>query len=168
MPDATEIAALADVKTYLAITGSTKDAILTLIKSAVEDWVATYCARTFIIGSDRTEYYDGDVGSSLRLRNRPIVSITSIHADPARLFAGGSEIPSSDFILDEPNKANGIVELYSYRFLEGRKGIKAIYKSGYSTMPSDLSHAVRLIVCQQFRMLCCLIKCAFQYVRRIK
>lgn len=152
MPDASELVSLANLKVFLAITGSGKDTILQAIKDAVEPWVKRYCDRDFLVTS-YVEYYDGNDAGRLRLRQRPITAITSIYADPARLWSSNTLIPASDIIIDSPNDVEGIVELYVYRFLMGRKAIKVTYTAGYSTIPGDLQHAVKLICAKQFKVI---------------
>ncbi len=150
MPDATELVSAAELKRYLMITSSSYDTILQEIKDGVEDWVKQYLDRDLLVSS-YTEYYDGDGSGSLRVRNYPITAITSIYADPARLFAAGSLIPSSDVISGVTQNDNvGLIELYSYKFLKGVKGIKITYSAGYATIPERLQHAVKLICAREF------------------
>lgn len=153
MPNATELAALADIKTMLGISDTTQDAVLTLIKASVEAWVKNYCGRDFLIpGTPYTEYQDGDGTNVVRLDQRPIVSITSVNSDPARLFEAASAIPSADIISDPKGQRLGFVELLTYRLLKGIKSTKIVYSAGYATIPDDLSMAVKLIVCKQFKV----------------
>ena len=150
MPDATELVSTANLKTYLQITGSTYDTALEAIKDAVEDWVKGFVDRDLLVTA-YTEYYDGDGSGLLRVRQYPITSITSIHADPARLFAAATLIPSSDLITDVDQNDNiGIIELYTYRFLRGIKNIKVIYSAGYSTVPDRLQYAVKLMCAREW------------------
>lgn len=151
MPDATELCAAADLQSMLGL--STTPALLTLIKNSVEAWAKTYCGRDFLVPSTPyTEYHDGDGSAILRVRQRPIISITSIYVDPGRLFSSASLIPATDIIDDSEAKNNGYVELFTYRFLEGRKSVKITYSGGYATIPADLSGAVRKIIAQQYKV----------------
>lgn len=152
MPDATELSATADIKTMLGITTSGQDSLLAIIKSNVEAWAKNYCGRDFLVSS-YTEYHDGDDTSVLRVRQRPVVSVTSIYSDPARLFEAASLIPASDLIGDAESIRLGFIELFTYRFLRGAKATKIVYSAGYSTVPTDLSMAVKLIVCKQFKVI---------------
>ena len=52
-------------------------AILESIRDGVEDWVADKCRRTFE-STDYSEYYDGDGGCYLNLKNYPIISLTRV------------------------------------------------------------------------------------------
>lgn len=152
MPDATELCTLADCKTLLALTTSNEEALLTIIKNNVEAWVKTFCGRDFIVTA-YTEYHDGDGSAQLRVDQRPIVSISSIYSDPALLYEAASLIPSTDYVTDPRGRTLGYVELNQYRFLKGRKATKISYSAGYSTIPYDLSMAVKLIVCKQYKVI---------------
>ena len=152
MANATVLCSLDDLKSYLQIAGASKDVILESIKAAVEALVKTYTGRDLLIpGADYLEYYDGDGTAILRVAQRPVVSITSIYSDPARLWPAASLIPASDYVVDDLRDNNaGLITLNDYRFLSGRKATKISYKAGYATVPSDLSHAVKLICAKEY------------------
>jgi hypothetical protein len=153
MPDATELCSTSDLKTMLAITTSGEDTMLALLKAAGEKFVKTFCGRDFIIPSTPyTEYYDGDGSNVLRLDQAPIVSVTSIHSDPARLFESASLIPASDLIGDAKSLRLGWLELLTYKFLKGLKSTKVVYSAGWSTIPEDLSFAVKTLICHQYKV----------------
>ena len=152
MPDATELASITDIKTMLVISDTSQDALLTLIKDSVEAYVKTYCGRDFLVTA-YTEYYDGDDTNLLRTNQRPITAVTSVYSDPARLFPAASLIPSDDIIGDAKSLRLGFIELLTYRFLAGLKSTKVVYSAGYSTVPTDLSMAVKLVVCKQFKVI---------------
>jgi len=151
MPDATELFSTTQLKTMLNITGSSQDALITLVKASVEQFVKTYCGRDLLVAS-YTEFHDGDDGNLVRTIQRPIVSITSIHSDPARLFGDAALIPSSDIVDDSEGQRLGFIELLTYKFLKGVKSTKIVYSAGYSTVPGDLSYAALLIAAKQFHI----------------
>ena len=152
MPDATELCSVSDLKAYLQISGATSDSILAAIKASVEAFVKSYCGRDFL-AADYTEYYDGDDGIVLRVDQRPIISIASIYSDPARLWAAGTLIPASDYnALDLRDMNAGLITLSGYRFIRGRKATKITYHAGYSTIPADLAHAVKLISAKEYKI----------------
>ena len=154
MPDATELAAVSDIKTMLGITSSGQDTLLALIKAAIEQRVKKITGRDLLVPSTPyTEYYNGDGGNVLRVDQRPIISVTSIYSDPARNFGAETLIPAADLIGDAKSYALGFVELLTFRFLKGLKSTKITYSAGYSTVPADLSHAVRMIVCKEFKVI---------------
>ncbi len=145
MPDATELCSTTDLKVLLGISSSNQDSLLALIKASVEQYAKTYTGRDLLVAS-YTEYYDGDGGSVLRLDQSPIISISSISIDAARIFAAASLIPATDIIGDAKSSLLGFVELLTYSFSRGVKNVKVVYSAGYSTVPADLSGAVKLII----------------------
>lgn len=163
MPNATELCSLSDLKSYLLITTTSKDAILQPIKDSVEAFIKQYTGRDLLVpASPYIEYYDGDGSAKLILNQRPIISIASIYVDPARLFQGNTLIPSYDITtfslqdgtpaVDQKAANAGVVELYYYRFLRGRKNVQVTYLAGYATVPADLAHAVKLIAAQEYKL----------------
>ena len=70
---------LATVKLNLGISGTTQDAVLTLWLNAAISAVINYCGTSFE-SQLRTEYYQPD-GWNLLLRNRPVISVTSVYED---------------------------------------------------------------------------------------
>lgn len=152
MPDATELCSLTNIKTMLGLTTSAEETLLGLIKAAAEAWAKNYCGRDFLVTS-YTEYYDGDHSNMLRTNQRPIVSVTSIYSDPARLFESASLIPASDLVGDAVSYRLGYVELLTYKYLRGLKSTKIVYSAGYSTVPTDLAMAVMLIICKQYKVI---------------
>src|ERR1051326_531373 len=154
MADATELATRADIKTMLGIDDTSQDTLIDLVKANVEQFVKVRTGRDLLVpSSNYVEYYDGDGGNVLRLRQRPIVSVASIYSDPARIFSEATLIPASDLIGDAESLRLGFVELLTYRFLKGLKSTKITYSAGYSVVPTDLSMPVKLIACKQFNVL---------------
>ena len=72
---------LEDTKTFLGITGTSKDTLLTLLINegykALEDYLGVK-----IITREHTEYHDGDGSGSVLVDNFPITAIDSIYDDP--------------------------------------------------------------------------------------
>lgn len=159
MPDATELVAVADLKTYLAITSSTLDAKLTAVKADIEAMVKTYCGRDLLVPSTPyTEYYDGDGSQRLIVNQRPIISVTSIYLDPSSLFTAGTLVPNlnsgspAELISNQRQLNAGIIDLFSYAFYRGRRSVKITYSAGYATVPADLQRAVKLICAKAWKM----------------
>lgn len=157
MPDATELVSLTTLKEFLNVSGSTLDTKLQRVKDEVEQWVKTYCGRDLLVAS-YTEYYAGDGTRCLVLDQRPIVSVTSINVDPARLFGDSTLVANlnsgspAQLISTALELRAGIVRLYSYVFTRGPNGVKVVYSAGLSTVPYDLQRAVKLIAAKQWKM----------------
>lgn len=148
MPDASELVSTTDLKAYLKVTTSTYDTILASIKASVEAWVKTYCRDPFLVVS-RTEYYDGNATTTLRVRHYPITEVTEVNIDSARSFAAATEY--TDYVIaSDLNNNQGVIELFGQLYPAGQKNVKVIYKAGHSTIPADLAHAVKIIAAREF------------------
>jgi hypothetical protein len=149
MPDATELVATADLKSYLQITGITYDTILASIKASVEAWMKIYCRDPFLV-AQYTEYYDGHGSSRLHVRHYPITSIDEVNIDSDRTFAVATKVATADIIQSDQSNSEGVIELFGEVFSQGQKNVKVLYKAGYSSVPADLQLAVKIICAREF------------------
>lgn len=155
------LAPLADLKTWLNLTGTTEDALLRLILEGVSAAAQTYCRRE-LLAADRTEYYDGG-GKTLILRAYPIIYVTRV-----------SESIDSDWDDEDPLTENadylcvaetGELVRLATLWLPGRRTVEVQYRGGYAdpessdpgsddpAIPADLQRAV-------------LLQARFEYLRR--
>lgn len=51
---------LSDLKTWLGVSGSSEDAILTSILAAALEWIERYTGRVYAVAADSTRYFDVD------------------------------------------------------------------------------------------------------------
>lgn len=134
-----EIVTLAQFKTYLGITSSTEDTNLQTILDAVNQFVETYCHRSFE-EAEYVELYDGTGTTSLILRHRPVTEITEIliYDDEItmRTEVGGDGYYYKDL-------ASGII-MRDDLWDRGQGIITVTYTAGYTdeTIPADLRYAV--------------------------
>lgn len=91
------IAQLTDVKTHLGITVSTYDTQLQMWLDAAISAVTNYCGTSFEQAT-RTEYYQPD-GYKIVLKNRPVISITSVYENAAAYWGSASNPWTSDYLL---------------------------------------------------------------------
>src|SRR5579875_234108 len=77
-----DLTTLANVKAYLAppLTTTSDDALLTRLVTAASQFVQTWLGRT-IAETAYSETRDGQGGTRLFLRNRPVVSVASLTVD---------------------------------------------------------------------------------------
>jgi len=145
---------LAEVKSYLRIptAETTEDAYITTLLKVATDFAEKFCQRKFD-EAIHTEYYDGDGKSGIiLLKQFPVVSITSVHDDTARIFDSVTLVSSSDYAV----LAEGILErIDSLCFSKGIQNIKVVYKAGWKAgstyePPEDLKQAMIEIVAQKF------------------
>lgn len=133
------ITTVANCKAFRAIeAGNTDhDAELTRLIPAVQRWLEQECQRTFDQGTV-TEYFSGtDWRDTLIVSRPPIVSITNLWDDPARVYA--TPISAASYVIDDADA--GIVKLDGLTFSSGLNNIKITYVGGFATMPQDLEEA---------------------------
>lgn len=135
----------ANVKTFLGITGSTEDTIIDALVNSMSVAIAKYCGRDFVSAA-ATEYYDGTDAPSLVLKRYPIITLTSLNIDGARLFGSSTDVDVSANVIVDNN--SGIITLWNLydKFPCGRRNVKVVYTAGYATIPADLQHAAKLAV----------------------
>ena len=100
--------------------------------------------NTYTVHLDGPNKLESEV---LQLPMRPINTVTSVHSDPDRVYASGTEIPNTEYDLD---KLNGRIILKydsSEVFDTGFRFIKVVYSAGFDTSspPAELVHAICLL-----------------------
>ncbi len=143
---------LADAKLFLKITASTEDVIVGDLVNQVSQFINDYCGHP-LLQATYTEFYDGDGTNELILRNFPVVSVTTIHDDPLRVFgADTAKVVASDVMLE---KGAGIVRLWNNGgyFNRGEGNVKVVYVAGYAlaSVPYSIQLAVRRLVAKIYR-----------------
>lgn len=105
---------------------------------AVQAWLEQECERAFDQATV-TEYFDGAAWRDRILVARPpVVSITNLWDDPARVYA----TPLAVSLYDIADAEAGLIRLFDGRwFCSGQKNIKITYVGGYQVMPADLEQA---------------------------
>ena len=125
----------------LESTDTVYDNEIETILKAVGDQFDNYLNRK-LEAAEYTLYLDGDGKYEIYTPVYPIVSITSIHDDPERLY--GSSTAITDYILYEDF---GKIISPTYGFYRGYKNIRVIGTFGYTTsgvsatLPDDIKKA---------------------------
>lgn len=161
---------LSDTKTHLGITGATEDARLTELQAGVESWFKGQC-RQELEAATYTEFYEGLGVRALRLRQKPVRSVTEVRIDPDGFYGQGVSAFSGDALIAGVDYAlrldgdgisrSGLLyrlgsswpaarvrdrgDLVSY-IRPGYGNIKVIYDGGYLTIPDDIQLAVKALV----------------------
>ena len=106
---------------------------------AVQGWLEKYCQRAFDQATV-TEYFHGsEWRDRLLVARPPIVSITNIWDDPARVYA--TPLAASAYAIDDANA--GVIRLLDgLTFSAGLRNVKLTYVGGFQTVPADLEEAV--------------------------
>jgi hypothetical protein len=133
-----QLCALADVKSYMGLTDTNQDALLTTLIGNASAFIETYCNRTFAQAS-YTETRNGGCGPKLYLANGPVVSVSSVSVD-------GTAVPlapdakSYGFVWDAMQvyiRPGG----YPGEFTKGIQNVVVSYTAGYVTTPPDVNQA---------------------------
>jgi len=146
MAASTNLATLEYVKSYLGLTGSDYDSLLTSLVAAASQAIEEYCRREFN-SAERTEYHDGRGAASLLLNQWPVSDIASIYDDLNRDFTSGTVVDSDDYTF-EPK--SGRVRLLQGRFQDGVRNVKVTYTAGYENVPDDVAQACALLAAAWF------------------
>ncbi len=132
------LTSVADVKELLGITGATQDNIITRNINFATKMILNYCGVSSFRSTAYTEYYDGIGGEELVLRNRPVITLTSLsyrneygNNNSWTLFDTEDYFVDLDSgIISSPLCFNGTYDQY-----------KVVYTAGYAAIPDDLAEA---------------------------
>lgn len=129
---------VADVKEILGITGVTQDNLITRNINYATKIILNYCGVSSFKSTAYIEEYDGIGGNELVLRNKPVITITSVEwRDEAGNNASYELLDTEDYFVDT---AAGIIK--SLITLGGSyHSWKVTYTAGYATIPDDLAEA---------------------------
>lgn len=141
---------LSDVKTYLGITSSGTDQVLSALITNASSFIERYCNRAFEQAS-YTETRNGNGADAIYLRNAPIVSVQSVSVDGVSIPAA-PDTTSYGYVFDEHKvylrgdaRVNpitpGIFAGYPPRFQRGVQNIVIAYTAGFATIPADVNQA---------------------------
>lgn len=149
------------VKTYLGITGSTDDTLITALIARAQKAIDTYTQRTFEASADTTRYYtvgkdtDGDV----LYFDADICSITSV-ANNADDGSGGTALTNGTDYFTYPRNTTPYIYIkiasnstYYWEYTNNPEGgIIVVGKFAYSTSaPDDIVHACTRLASYYFR-----------------
>ena len=145
---ASDLAVLADAKTWLSLTSTTDDALVGRLITDVSGAIYAYLSRPWLIPQQVTERYDGSGKRRLYLRRYPVVSVASVVINGvgipvAPTPAAGQSWPQSGYLLDPwdgvPPGGIQAVDLFGCYalgqsfdvFHSGRQNVQVTYTAGY-------------------------------------
>lgn len=147
---------LADIEAYCGVNfsdgiGPTDEEIGTMITNASR-MMDAYAGRQLAGTSAHVEYHDSTLRMThLVLRNRPIVSVTSVEetkSDGSTItLLEGRNRGDHDWWLDDTE--SGIIRLHNPAGLDALQLFKITYTSGYTTPPIEVKMATILLVVRQ-------------------
>ncbi len=133
------LATLAAAKAFKNLDTDEHDAELMRLLGVVSTFVETYCRRTFAQGTV-TEYHSPLAGAvRLFLKRPPLVTITSVHDDPDRVYGAETLVAATDYVIED--EAAGLLAFDGHALAGGIKSVKVVYVGGYSPIPGDLEQA---------------------------
>lgn len=156
-----------ELKVYLGLgtVSSDVEATYTVLMNSAISMVESYIGMA-IEQHTVTEYLDGNGSQRIRLKERPVISVSEVNVDSGRLFAADTELDTDEYYLDSSGKTGILVRLgnafwpnrrvflptnLSSTLLPGEGNIKVVYSAGYATVPNDLKLAVALITQQAYQ-----------------
>jgi uncharacterized phiE125 gp8 family phage protein len=122
---------LADVKTFLGITDTNSDAVLSALIPNVSATIESFCNRVFA-SSAYTDTFNGNGGTKLFLRNGPVVSVSSVTCDGVAIVTAPSAI-GAGYMADDAQ-----VYLRGLCFPRGVQNVAVSYVAGYAVIPPDV------------------------------
>ena len=150
---------LEEVKAYIGAAGSAADPVLESCINRASAWIESETDRKFITRGAITEYHSVRAGDhSIRLAERPIVTVTSVHESsscPPVYDAASLLTANTDYMLV---KERGIIRRVSLGqptpWLTGYRAIKVVYSYGYAnqdSVPEDLRQLCLFVATSMFK-----------------
>ena len=100
----------------------------------------------------RNDYFNISVRDRIQLRNRPILSITTLQRNTAGENATDSwetlteqTGTGGDYVLTESLKSAGMIDFVKNKPRNGKRSMRITYKYGYSTTPANVRRLTTLI-----------------------
>src|SRR3990172_10701878 len=118
---ANAIISVAEAKDYIKLVGTSDDTKIETIINGVSKAFENYCGTNFINGSI-SEIQNGDGSNSIILKNRQVVSVTSI------AIRDNNPQSVSDYYID---LAAGIIQAKYIAFPNDFQNITIVYVQGY-------------------------------------
>jgi hypothetical protein len=141
------LVSLSDAKTYLGLSGSDNDSIITGMLAAIDKRFELFCHR-LLNQATVTEILDGTGNGRLWLP-QPAESITSIHIDSNQEWSDDNLVAAADYTL-VPSRSVGrsdgvLVERDDNQvWTHGDLNVRVIFSAGFASVPDDLADAVKV------------------------
>lgn len=156
MADSRDLARLDQVKAYIysgqpaTSLPTADDFILSRFTTAVSRWIAAYCGRNkqaldLFLAQTYTETRNGNSQQQMRLRARPIISVTSVNIEGSLITSAQGSLEQSGYVWD----ANFVTlrgGLWGPRqlrsFARGALNCQFVYVGGYNTPGMEATAAL--------------------------
>ena len=132
-----DLTTLANVKAYLSppLTATADDALLARLITASSQFIQSWLNRIIAVAS-YSDTRSGSGGMRLFLRNRPVLSVTSVTIDGAAIPASGPTPNAAGYLFDDSS-----VYLIGYWFTKGVQNVIVQYSAGYAATPPEIEQA---------------------------
>lgn len=132
------LCSVADVRDTPGVSSSLATAYIQRKINQATEIIEGYCQRRFAQTTYTNEIYDGSHELDLVLRQRPVISFTSLSARSTSLNDDDWDaIPADQYFVDN---GAGVIRAIS-TFYGGYSRWKVTYVAGYETIPADLREA---------------------------
>ena len=140
---ASDLAVLADVKTWLAGSsgiGTSDDALIARLITDVSGAIGAYLGRPVLTPRSFVERHDGDGKARLFLRRYPVLQVTSLLIDNVAVVAAAPPAPgaayASGYLLEAwdglPPGRPQPLDVFGTCFRKGRQNVSVSYSAGYA------------------------------------
>lgn len=129
-----DLTTLADVKAWLGRTDSNSDAVLSSLITRTSRQICSYLERDSLLPRSIGEWRDGTGGTTLMLRQWPVVALASLAVGeqiiPARSSPCGSGWTIEAWDGLPPGRAQ-LLSLAGFAFGRRRQSVQIVYQAGY-------------------------------------
>lgn len=129
---------VADVKELLGITTGAQDNLITRNINMATKMILNYCGVSSFRSTAYTEYYDALGGDHLVLRNKPIITLTSLSY--RNQWGNNDSWTALDAELYYTDLSAGLIQTLT-PLVGSYDSWKVVYTAGYATIPEDLAEA---------------------------
>lgn len=144
------LCALEDVKSYLGITNTNQDALITTLISNASAFIESFCGRVFESAS-YSETRNGNGAASIFTRQSPITAVSSVTVDGVAIQAAPDTI-SYGYVTDGQRiylrgsagvgtRTQALLGGFPIAFTRGIQNVVLAYTAGYAVIPADLNQA---------------------------
>lgn len=141
------LTSVADVKESLGITGNSQDNLIIRKINQATDMIESYCGKNngqHFASTAYVEDYDGTGSNQLILKNRPVISFTSLQQrSTTENISDFDTVDSSDYFVDT---TAGVLDC-NFTLSLNWNIYRATYTAGFATIPSDLAEACVMLTC---------------------
>jgi uncharacterized phiE125 gp8 family phage protein len=139
-----DLVSLANVKSWLAITATTDDTLLTRLVTAVSQFIQTWINRD-LASQAYSEIRNGHGGTVMSFRDFPVTAVSSVVID-------GNSIPlAPDTVSLGYRFTETSLILQGYVFTRGAANVQISYTAGYASIPTEIEQACIELVSLRYR-----------------